>query len=70
MPLFNALKIVAILIILASLATVLPLGIWRARQLTDLIKQLINGISASSQQTFSTVRTARAHSKSASCLSE
>lgn len=51
----NALKIVAILIILASLATVLPLGIWRARQLTNLIKQLINGISASSQQTFSTV---------------
>ncbi len=51
----NALKIVAILIILASLATVLPLGILRARQLTNLIKQLINGISASSQQTFSTV---------------
>ncbi|MDF5727940.1 MAG: methyl-accepting chemotaxis protein [Rhizonema sp. PD38] len=51
----NSLKIVAILIILASLATVLPLGILRARQLTNLIKQLINGISASSQQTFSTV---------------
>ncbi|MBD2775993.1 methyl-accepting chemotaxis protein [Iningainema tapete] len=49
----NWLKIVASVIILASIATVLPLGIFRARQLTNLIKQLINGISASSQQSFS-----------------
>ncbi len=47
------LKIVASAIILASLATVLPVGILRTRQLTNLIKQLINGISASSQQSFS-----------------
>lgn len=52
----NLLKIVASLIILASLATVLPLGIFRARQLTNLIEQLINGISASSLQTFSTLQ--------------
>jgi methyl-accepting chemotaxis protein len=51
----NSLKIVAILIILVSVAVVLPLGIYRARQLVNLIKQLVNGISASSQQTFSAV---------------
>lgn len=51
----NSLKIVAILIILVSVAVVLPLGIFRARQLVNLIKQLVNGISASSQQTFSAV---------------
>ena len=51
----NALKLVASLIILGSLATVLPLGIFRARQLTNLIKQLVNGISSASQQIFSTL---------------
>ncbi|MBD0261800.1 MAG: methyl-accepting chemotaxis protein [Tolypothrix sp. Co-bin9] len=51
----NSFKIVAILIILLSVAVVLPLGIFRARQLVNLIKQLVNGISASSQQTFSAV---------------
>ncbi len=51
----NSFKIVAILIIVVSLAVVLPLGIYRARQLVNLIKQLVNGISASSQQTFSAV---------------
>ncbi|MGI2901784.1 methyl-accepting chemotaxis protein [Tolypothrix sp. VBCCA 56010] len=51
----NSFKIVAILIILVSLAVVLPLGIYRARQLVNLIKQLVNGISASSLQTFSTI---------------
>jgi methyl-accepting chemotaxis protein len=49
----NWFKTVAALIVLASLATVLPLGIFRARQLTDLLRQLINGISASSLRTFS-----------------
>jgi methyl-accepting chemotaxis protein len=51
----NSFKTVAILIILVSLAVVLPLGIYRARQLVNLIKQLVNGISTSSQQTFSTI---------------
>lgn len=51
----NSFKIVAILIIFVSLAVVLPLGIYRARQLVNLIKQLINGISTSSLQTFSTI---------------
>ncbi|NJL36822.1 MAG: methyl-accepting chemotaxis protein [Leptolyngbyaceae cyanobacterium SM1_4_3] len=49
----NSLKLVSALIILVSLATVLPIGIVRARQLTNLIKELIGGISASSQQNFS-----------------
>jgi len=49
----NSLKLVSALIILVSLATVLPIGIVRARQLTNLIKELISGISASSQQNFS-----------------
>jgi methyl-accepting chemotaxis protein len=51
----NSFKTAAIFIILASLAVVLPLGIYRARQLVNLIKQLVNGISTSSQQTFSTI---------------
>ncbi len=51
----NSFKTVAIFIILLSLAVVLPLGIYRARQLINLIKQLVNGISTSSQQTFSTI---------------
>jgi methyl-accepting chemotaxis protein len=51
----DSFKTVAILIILASLAVVLPLGIYRARQLVNLIKQLVHGISTSSQQTFSTI---------------
>lgn len=51
----NSFKIVASMIILVSLAMVLPLGIVRARQLTNLIQQLVNGISTSSQQIFSTL---------------
>ncbi len=49
----NSLKIVTILIILVSLAVVLSLGIFRTRQVVHLIKQLVNVISASIQQTFS-----------------
>ncbi len=51
----NSFKIVASLIMLVSLATVLPLGIFRAQQLVNLIKQLVNGISTASQQIFSTL---------------
>lgn len=51
----NSLKIVAVVIILGSLAIVLPLGIFRGRQIISLIQQLINGISTSSQQIFSTL---------------
>ncbi|WP_026735988.1 methyl-accepting chemotaxis protein [Fischerella sp. PCC 9605] len=49
----NSFKIVTSLIIVVSLAAILPLGVVRARQLVNLIKQLINGISSSSQQIFS-----------------
>ncbi|MFB2768930.1 methyl-accepting chemotaxis protein [Pelatocladus sp. BLCC-F211] len=49
----NSLKIVTILIIIVSLAVVLSLGIFRTRQVVHLIKQLVNVISASIQQTFS-----------------
>jgi methyl-accepting chemotaxis protein len=49
----NTFKIVAFLIIIVSLAVVLPLGFIRARQIVNLIKQLVNIISASIQQTFS-----------------
>lgn len=49
----NSLKIVTILIILVSLAVMLSLGIFRTRQVVHLIKQLVNVISASIQQTFS-----------------
>ncbi|WP_315790209.1 methyl-accepting chemotaxis protein [Fischerella sp. JS2] len=49
----NSFKIVAFLIIIISLAVVLPLGFIRARQIVNLIKQLVNIISASIQQTFS-----------------
>jgi len=51
----NSFKVVAIVIILGSLAIVLPLGIFRGRQILNLIQQLINGISSSSQQIFSTL---------------
>ncbi|MGB7444334.1 MAG: methyl-accepting chemotaxis protein [Coleofasciculaceae cyanobacterium] len=51
----NSFKLVASLIILISLATVLPLGIFRGRQIVDLIKQLVTNISSSSQQIFSTL---------------
>lgn len=51
----NLFKIVALLIIVVSLATVLPLGIFRAQQLANLIKQLVNRISSASQQIFSTL---------------
>ncbi|BAZ69778.1 methyl-accepting chemotaxis sensory transducer [Fischerella sp. NIES-4106] len=49
----HSLKIVTILIILISLAVVLSLAIFRTRQVVHLIKQLVNVISASIQQTFS-----------------
>ncbi|MBF2071751.1 methyl-accepting chemotaxis protein [Fischerella thermalis] len=49
----NSFKLVAFLIIILSLAVVLPLGFIRARQIVNLIKQLVNIISASIQQTFS-----------------
>jgi methyl-accepting chemotaxis protein len=51
----NSFKIVALLIIVVSLATVLPLGIFRGQQLANLIKQLVNKISSASQQIFSTL---------------
>lgn len=51
----NAFKGVAIGIILGGLAIVLPIGILRGRQLVNLIKQLVNGISSASQQIFSTL---------------
>ncbi|MEW6493371.1 MAG: methyl-accepting chemotaxis protein [Cyanobacteriota bacterium] len=51
----NSFKLVAGVIILIALATVLPLGIIRSGQLVNLIKQLIHGISTSSQQIFSTL---------------
>ncbi len=44
---------VSVLIIVVSLGVVLPLGFRRARQIVNLIKQLVNAISTSSQQTFS-----------------
>lgn len=51
----NSFKIVASIIILGSLATVLPLGIFRSRQLVNLIQQLVSRISTASQQIFSTL---------------
>lgn len=51
----NSFKIAASLIVIVSLAAVLPVGIIRGSQLTNLIKQLVNAISSSSQQTFSTM---------------
>ncbi len=51
----NSFKIVAILIIVVSMAVVLPLGVIGARQIINLIKQLVNVISTSSQQTFCTL---------------
>ncbi len=51
----NSFKIVAAIIILGSLVIVLPIGTFRTRQLTNLIKQLVNGISTASQQIFSTL---------------
>lgn len=51
----NSLKLVASLIILGALGTVLPIGIFRGRQIVTLIKELVNGISSASQQIFSTL---------------
>ncbi|GAB4190556.1 MAG: hypothetical protein Fur006_32720 [Coleofasciculaceae cyanobacterium] len=51
----NSFKIVAGIIILGSLATVLPLGIFRSRQLVNLIQQLVSRISTASHQIFSTL---------------
>ena len=51
----NSFKLVAAIIILGALATVLPLGIFRSRQLVELIKQFVNRISTASQQIFSTL---------------
>ncbi|NEP48460.1 MAG: methyl-accepting chemotaxis protein [Moorea sp. SIO3C2] len=51
----NSFKILASLIILVAIAAVLPLAMVRLRQLVNLIKQLVNGISTSSQEMFSTL---------------
>lgn len=51
----NSFKILASLIIFVSLGAVLPLAMVRLRQLVNLIKQLVNGISTSSQEMFSTL---------------
>ncbi len=51
----NTFKFVALLIVLVSLGAVLPLGIARTNQLSNLIKELVSRISTSSQQTFSTL---------------
>jgi methyl-accepting chemotaxis protein len=51
----NSFKIVAAIIILGSLATVIPLGIVRSRQLVNLIKQVVSRISTASHQIFSTL---------------
>ncbi|MGB7250561.1 MAG: methyl-accepting chemotaxis protein [Phormidesmis sp.] len=46
---------VELLVALLALATALPIGILRGRQLIGLVESLINNISTSSQQVFSTV---------------
>jgi methyl-accepting chemotaxis protein len=51
----NSFKVVAAIMILGSLATVLPLGIFRSRQLVNLIQQLVSRISTASHQIFSTL---------------
>ncbi|MEQ9371887.1 MAG: methyl-accepting chemotaxis protein [Coleofasciculus chthonoplastes F3-SA18-01] len=51
----TAFKVVATLIILISLAAVLPVGVFRTRQLADLVKQIVTRISTSSQEIFSTL---------------
>lgn len=51
----NAFKGVTALVILVALATALPLGAFRGRQLVSLITRLINNISSSSQQISSTI---------------
>ncbi|NER50598.1 MAG: methyl-accepting chemotaxis protein [Symploca sp. SIO1A3] len=51
----NSFKFFALLIVLVSLGAVLPLGITRINQLSNLIKELVSRISTSSQQTFSTL---------------
>ncbi|MEO0456598.1 MAG: methyl-accepting chemotaxis protein [Cyanobacteria bacterium P01_A01_bin.114] len=51
----NSFKRVAFLVVIFASAVTLPLGILRSRQLVELIQQLTNGISSSSQQIFSTV---------------
>ncbi|MEO0647605.1 MAG: methyl-accepting chemotaxis protein [Cyanobacteria bacterium J06650_10] len=51
----NAFRRVAALVTLLSLAIALPIGIFGGRRLIGLVERLINGISASSQQIFSTV---------------
>ncbi|MFK8182165.1 MAG: methyl-accepting chemotaxis protein [Phormidesmis sp.] len=51
----NAFKTVATIVTLLAMAVVLPIGIFRGRQLIGLVERLINGISTSSQQIFSTV---------------
>ncbi|NET53368.1 MAG: methyl-accepting chemotaxis protein, partial [Merismopedia sp. SIO2A8] len=67
----NSFKIAASLIIIISLATVLPMGIFRGRQLTNLIEQLVNSIFTSSQQTFSTMtQQERVASQQAASVSE
>ncbi|MEM9906709.1 MAG: methyl-accepting chemotaxis protein [Cyanobacteria bacterium P01_D01_bin.44] len=51
----NTFKIVAALVMLLAVVIALPIGVLRGRQLIGLIEKLINGISTSSQQVFSTM---------------
>ncbi|MEM8804798.1 MAG: methyl-accepting chemotaxis protein [Cyanobacteria bacterium P01_G01_bin.38] len=51
----NSFKRIAFFVVIFASAVTLPLGILRGRQLVGLIQQLTNGISAASQQIFSTV---------------
>jgi len=67
----NSFKIVTALITVVSLAAVLSLGIFRSRQLVEMIKQLINNISTSSQQIYSTLeQQERLASQQAASVSE
>ncbi|NER81157.1 MAG: methyl-accepting chemotaxis protein [Leptolyngbya sp. SIO1D8] len=51
----NAFLIVAALVMLVALVITLPLGILRGRQLINIMKGLVNIISTTSQQIFSTI---------------
>jgi len=51
----TAFKVVATLIILISLAAVLPVGVFRTSQLANLVKQIVTRISTASQEIFSTL---------------
>ena len=51
----SSFKLIASLISLGALGIVLPIGVFRGRQIVTLIKELVNGISSASQQIFSTL---------------